>query len=71
MKDIEKDETGYKIIFRQKKTKDLEYFQLSNQAYALLGDPSKDQDLKIFAGLKYTTDAYYKLQKWAIQSGMN
>jgi len=68
--DIEKDENGYKISFRQKKTKEFEYFQLSNQAYKLLGNPSEDQDLKIFAGLKYTTDAYYKLQKWAIQSGI-
>lgn len=68
--DIEKDSNGYKITFRQKKTKGFEYNNISNQAFTLLGDPSDDPEEKIFAGLKYTTDAYYKLQKWSIQSGI-
>jgi len=68
--DIEKDDNGYKIVFRQKKTKGFEYNNISKQAFTLLGDPSDDPDVKIFAGLKYTTDAYYKLQKWAIQAGI-
>lgn len=68
---IQKDDVGYKMIFRQKKTSQLEYFYLSEQAFKLLGDSSEDNEARIFGGLKYTTDAYYKLQKWALRAGIN
>lgn len=70
-KDIQRDHTGNKVIFRQKKTSQVEYQYISEQALKLLGDPAEDIEEKIFSGLKYTTDAYYKLQNWAAKSGIN
>jgi integrase len=68
--DIEKFNDGSRLIFRQQKTKGVEYFDLSSQAVKLLGEPSKPDD-KVFSGLKYTTDAYYRLQLWGKNAGIN
>ena len=67
--EIVKNGNSYKLIFRQQKTQSVEYFPLSSQAVDLIGEPGKSEE-KVFAGLRYTTDAYYKLQKWGIQAGI-
>lgn len=67
--EIEINNDKYKLVFRQQKTKGLEYFPLSKQAIELLGEP-KNTDEKVFQGLKYTTDGYYRLQLWGQKAGI-
>jgi len=67
--EIIKNGESYKIIFRQQKTKSVEYIPLSGQAVELLGEPGDSED-KVFQNINYTTDAYYKLQTWGIKAGI-
>ena len=60
---------GYFIRFRQKKTKAVETLNISDQAYALLGE-RKDSDIKVFDGLKYSAWYNLKLQQWVIKAGI-
>lgn len=67
--DIKKDGKNTKVTFRQQKTKSVEYLPLSKQAVEII-DKAGKPDEKVFPGIRYTTDAYYKLQKWAIRAGI-
>lgn len=67
-KEIVKENNQYKLIFRQQKTDSVEYFPLNKQAVRFLGIP-KDKEMKVFPGLKYTTE-YLRLMKWCIAAGI-
>jgi len=66
---IEKYENGYRLRYRQAKTKVVEYMPLSEQALELLGERGNPDD-NVFSGLRYSTDAYYRLQLWGKEAGI-
>lgn len=69
-KDIEDFNGQIRLSFRQVKTKGVEHMYLNRQAVELLGDKG-NADEKVFAGLQYTTDGYYRLQLWGKEAGIN
>lgn len=56
-------EQRWKIHFRQKKTKGLQYHPISEVAYKLLGERRGD-DERVFKGLKYSAWNNHLLQEW-------
>lgn len=64
------DETGYYILYRQKKTKKNENLPLSNNIVELLGERKSD-DTKVFEGLKYSGWHNSKLALWVMKAGIN
>lgn len=56
-------EGTWKIHFRQKKTKGLQYNPISEEAYHLLG-VRKASDERVFKGLKYSAWNNHLLQEW-------
>lgn len=59
------DEAGFtRIKFRQKKTRALEYLDLSPQATLLLGSRPQDGEL-VFADFHYSSHALKRLREWA------
>jgi len=62
-------ENNYSIEFQQKKVSRHEYLPISIQAYNLLGDP-KEQEEKVFDGLKYSAYQNQILLKWARAAGI-
>jgi len=56
-------ESRWKIYFRQKKTKGLQYHPISQEAYVLLGERKGDDD-RVFKGLKYSAWNNHLLQEW-------
>jgi integrase len=59
---------GWKISFRQAKTKGHEYLPISDQARELIGD-HKHYEEKVFAGLKYSAWYNLKLAQWVMRAG--
>jgi len=62
-------ENEYYIYFQQKKTKSNEYIPISKQAYYLLGE-RKENNTKVFEGLKYSAHQNKILHKWANDTGI-
>ncbi|MBL1320238.1 MAG: site-specific integrase [Methylophaga sp.] len=60
---------GYRITFHQQKTEALQYLDISDQAFKLMGLES-EPDEKVFKGLRY--DAYHNLAlaKWCMKAGI-
>ncbi|MDR0926425.1 MAG: site-specific integrase [Ignavibacteria bacterium] len=67
--DISLDGEQWRITFRQKKTQNLLYHYISQEARELLGEQSDSN--KIFATIKYNAMLSYHLQKWAIKAGIS
>lgn len=67
--DIEKDSEGWKIKFRQQKTKSIEYLNINSQAKEYLGDVN-DSDEKIFNALQYSSWYNSELQNWVFLAGI-
>ncbi|WP_175635102.1 site-specific integrase [Pedobacter ghigonis] len=63
-------EKRWQIHFRQKKTKTLQYNPISKEAYQLLGD-RKEDDKRVFVGLKYSAWNNHLLQQWVSDAGIN
>lgn len=61
--EIKNSENGYSIEFVQKKTKEIEYLPISEQAFSFLGELKHDNS-KIFEGLKYSVTTNRSIQKW-------
>lgn len=61
-------ENRWKIHFRQKKTKGLQYNPISLEAYSLLGGRKAD-DERVFKGLKYSAWNNHLLQEWVWKDG--
>ena len=65
-----REQDGFKrIVFRQKKTKNLEYLDINEQASALMGDRT-DDDNRVFVGLKYSAQMNLELQRWCMIAGI-
>ena len=68
--DVRQQDGFRRIVFRQKKTKNLEYLDINPQAAALMGTPSDDND-RIFRGLKYSAQMNIELQRWCMTAGIS
>lgn len=60
---------GYFIQFKQQKTKGVEMMPISEQAYSLLGERTKQTDL-VFKGLNYSAYENQKLKDWILEAGI-
>ena len=60
---------GHRITFHQKKTETLQYLDISEQAFKLMGLETEPEE-KVFKGLRY--DAYHNLAitKWCMKAGI-
>ena len=58
-----------RIIFKQKKTKGLEYLDISGQAAQYLGDRGELDD-RVFVGFKYSSYMSAELRLWAMRAGI-
>lgn len=63
------EKTGWKIVFRQKKTKEQEYLPITDQAKELLGEKGNPNE-RVFTGLKYSSYVKVELQRWVMQAGI-
>jgi len=63
------DEYGHRIYFDQKKTNGVEYHDISEQAYKLLGEPGEPED-KVFEGLTYSAYSNTNLHQWIGAAGI-
>ncbi|HSH50873.1 MAG TPA: site-specific integrase [Bacteroidales bacterium] len=67
--EVRDEETGSRIVFRQKKTDGMEYLDISNQARQLLGKREANSE-RVFKGLKYSANHNAGLLKWAMKAGI-
>ncbi len=58
-----------RIIFRQKKTKGMEYIDINRQAVQFMGERREDED-RVFDGFHYTETYNIHLQRWAMMAGV-
>jgi integrase len=68
-KDVFKEEHCYRIKFRQQKTGGLEYLDINNQAYELMGEKGLKDD-RVFIGLRYSAYMNVELSKWVMRAGI-
>jgi integrase/recombinase XerD len=67
--EVQKTNQGWKVTFHQKKTKGLQYLEISDQARTYLGKEGK-ADEKVFGGLKYSAYMNLALQRWVMTAGI-
>ena len=68
--DLQNLNDGWRITFRQKKTKGLEYLDINQQARQLMGTQSKPNET-IFTNLRYNVYFNKELQKWVKDAGIS
>ena len=62
-------EGSYRLTFHQEKTEGLQYLDISDQAYKLLGTED-EPDQRVFKGLKYSAYHNAELAKWCLRAGI-
>jgi integrase len=67
--EVRDEDTGSRIIFRQKKTDGLEYLYISEQARNLLGKRENESD-RVFTGLKYGAHFNAEILRWCMRAGI-
>ncbi len=67
--EIHDNNEGSRIVFRQKKTKGMEYLPMSKQAREMIGE-RRDGEERVFQGLKYSTYHNLELLRWAMRAGI-
>jgi len=67
--EIRDEDAGAKIIFRQLKTRSIEYLYISKQAREFLGDRKNDNE-RVFVGLKYSFRNNVELLRWVMRAGI-
>jgi integrase/recombinase XerD len=67
--EVQKSNEGWRIVFHQKKTKGLQYLDISDRAMTYLGKPDKAFN-RIFTGLKYSSYMNVELTKWMLKAGI-
>ena len=60
---------GYVLNFVQNKTKGIEYYPISDQAFQLMGSRQSDQTF-VFDGLQYSAQQNILLKKWISDAGI-
>ncbi|WP_347987261.1 site-specific integrase [Methylomonas sp. AM2-LC] len=59
----------YRITFNHKKTGTLQYLDITQQAFSLLGEPAKQG--RVFEGLKYSSYVNVELLRWSMSAGIS
>lgn len=67
--EVRDEDTGSRIIFRQKKTDGLEYLYVSGQSRKLLGKRANESD-RVFRGLKYGAVYNTEILRWCMKAGI-
>lgn len=67
--EVRDEDTGSRVIFRQKKTDGLEYLYISEQARNLLGEREHESD-RVFTGLKYGAHFNAEILRWCMRAGI-
>lgn len=67
--EVQKFDGGTRIVFRQKKTKGLEYLDITDQAVRYMGQRGK-ADERVFTGLKYSAWHNLALREWCLKAGI-
>lgn len=67
--EVQQSNDGWRIVFHQKKTKGLQYLDISDQARSYLGEPGKANE-RVFTGLKYSSYMNVALQQWMLRAGI-
>ncbi len=67
--EVQQYENGVKIVFRQKKTRGLEYMYITEQAMKFMGKRGRHDD-RVFEGLKYSAWYNTALMDWCIEAGI-
>lgn len=67
--EVQEFDGGTRIVFRQKKTKGLEYLDIAGQAVRYMGQRGK-ADERVFAGLKYSAWHNLALREWCLKAGI-
>lgn len=67
--EVRDEDTGSRIIFRQKKTDGLEYLYVSEQSRKLLGKRANESD-RVFRGLKYGAVYNTEILRWCMKAGI-
>jgi integrase/recombinase XerD len=67
--EIQNTNDGWRITFHQKKTKGLQYLDISNQARSYLGEATGLND-RVFTGLTYSSYMNVELTKWMMRAGI-
>jgi len=67
--EVRDEDSGCRIIFRQKKTDGLEYLYISDQARSLLGERTGESN-KVFKGLKYGAHFNAEILRWCMRAGI-
>ena len=67
--EVRDEDTGSRIIFKQKKTDGLEYLYISKQARKLLGDRTNESN-RVFIGLKYGAHFNAEILRWCMRAGI-
>lgn len=60
----------HRIVFNQKKTGGLEYLDINEQAFVLMGKPG-EPDEKVFKDFHYSSGKMYFLREWVKAAGIN
>ncbi|WP_289739744.1 site-specific integrase [uncultured Alistipes sp.] len=67
--EVQEFDGGTRIVFRQKKTKGLEYLDITGQAVRYMGQRGKP-DERVFVGLKYSAWHNLALREWCLKAGI-
>ncbi|WP_150048684.1 site-specific integrase [Methylomonas rhizoryzae] len=59
----------HRLTFNQQKTKTLQYLDITQQAFALMGQPEKQG--RVFQGLKYSAWMNLELLRWCMAAGIS
>lgn len=67
--EVQELDEGWRIVFHQKKTKGLQYLDISDQARSYLGESGKPNE-RVFTGLKYSSYMNVALSQWMMRAGI-
>lgn len=65
--EVQKHNDGFRIVFRQQKTRGQEYLDISQQAMDFIGERG-NQEERVFKGLKYSGWHNIELQRWIMRA---
>ncbi len=68
-KDVQDLTDGWRVHFKQQKTKGLQYLDINQQARELMLDRGKP-DERVFIGLKYSSYSNVELSRWMLKAGI-
>ena len=68
-KDVQQINEGWRIHFKQQKTKGQQYLDINQQARDLMGEQGEASE-RVFVGLRYSSYMNVELQRWVMSAGI-